>query len=181
MYGAYNYVVVLAAGSRRVLAVLLGHGNKVTAVATSPSPAVAVAISGSKDRSVVAWSLESLGVLRKRAKLPAEVTAACVLPAAPATVALALANGLMCSWVWTPGALPSAIACHRRAEHALAMRHRCNSSHSRLLRVIGSSRRPTMPWSPHNRSSSKEDAAAPDTETSQRCFVEVPSSVTLSP
>ena len=120
VYGAYNYVVVVAADTRRVLAVLLGHGNKVTAVATSPSTALAVAISGSKDRSVVAWSLDTLSVLRKRSKLPAEVAATCVLPAA--TVALALASGLVCSWVWSPGAPPYDSWLAPCFEHALAPR-----------------------------------------------------------
>jgi WD40 repeat protein len=94
------------AASHAVLAVLLGHGNKITAVAAAHDASRPVALSGSKDRSIVAWNLEALCILRKRAKLPSEVAAVCTVPPLPCLAVIALASGLIVSWNWRTGKLP---------------------------------------------------------------------------
>lgn len=107
IYGAYNHLVVVDVSSRKVIAVLLGHGNKITAVAAAHSISPPVALSGSRDRSVVAWNLESLCVLRKRAKLPSEVAAVSTVSCLPSLALIALASGLIASWNWKTGKLYS--------------------------------------------------------------------------
>lgn len=102
VYGAYSYVVVAELASKRVVAVLQGHGHKVTSVAAAPD--VEVVISGSKDRSVAAWNLEQCSVLRKRTKLPAEVAALGMLTTPPTTAVIALSNGQLLGWNWAEGA-----------------------------------------------------------------------------
>jgi WD40 repeat protein len=103
VYGAYNYVVIVEREQKKVVAVLQGHGHKVTAIAASNTEEIA--ISGSKDRSAVAWSLERRCVLRKRTKLAAEVSAVCTLPSTPSTAFLALSNYSIVTWKWSEGSL----------------------------------------------------------------------------
>lgn len=111
MYGAYNYVVIVEQATNRVHAVVQGHGHKVTAL--SASACGQVVVSGSKDRSVVAWNLERRCVLRKRTKLPAEVAALCTLPHTESTAVLALTSGALVSWLWSEGApLPNFALAH---------------------------------------------------------------------
>jgi WD40 repeat protein len=102
VYGAYSYVVVAELQSHQILAVLQGHGNKVTAVNASSSGNVAV--SGSKDRSLTAWDLTNLCILRKRAKLTAEVSAVCLLQNTACTAVAALEDCSIVSWLWSQGA-----------------------------------------------------------------------------
>ena len=106
-YAAYNYVVLMDPGQLSVVAVLLGHGNKVTCLAASRSGeqgGSGVILSGSRDKSVVAWSVARRAVIRKRQKLDDEVVALATVHGAEALVVIACKNGALRSWNWDIGA-----------------------------------------------------------------------------
>jgi WD40 repeat protein len=104
-YAAYNYVVLADPATKATLAVLLGHGNKVTSLAASqPGAGPEILLSGSRDKSVTAWSVKQRSILRKRQKLDDEVTALVTVPNAPGLVVIACKNGALRSWMWEAGA-----------------------------------------------------------------------------
>lgn len=104
-YAAYNYVVFADPSTKTTTAVLLGHGNKVTSLAASqPGDGPEVLLSGSRDKSVVAWTVNTRTSLRKRQKLDDEVTALATVPNAPGLVVIACKNGALRSWLWHIGA-----------------------------------------------------------------------------
>lgn len=121
---AYNFVVLYDRKCTRAIAVLRAHSHKVTAVAAAcvsdDEIDDEVVLSGGRDKAVIAWSVRRQRVLRKKQKLPGDVTAIALCPHDGDVAMVALSTGGVSLWKWNKGLFWSLLLLHRCLQGAVS-------------------------------------------------------------